>query len=215
MSSPAEAAVRAPSGKNAPAAAAAADDGVHSKKGSKRCARKGQTAHIFVSAAGEARVSWKVPGGRLHSRYYKFTPDGLESHPLPTWHKNVKWKVTSTYGRTQKNLSKAYAYCSTDGRAAKTWKTKVTAKRTGTKRCGAGQQVMIYDLSLGHVRHKFKYLKKGSKLRVHDLSRQGYLLGNRVTPTGLRKVKWVANAHEGPYQRGGVIKKIKLTCVKN
>ncbi len=81
VSSPAEAAVRAPSGKSVPAAAA--DDGVHSKKGSKRCARKGQTAHLFVSAAGEARVSWKVPGGKLHSRYYKFTPDGLESPPFP------------------------------------------------------------------------------------------------------------------------------------
>ncbi len=214
VNSPAEAAVRAPAGKNVPAAVSAAGDGVHSKQGAKSCARKGQTAHILVSALGEARVTWKVPGGKLHSRYYSFTLDGVETHPIPTWHKNVKWKVTSTYGKTKDNVTKAYAYCSTDGRAAKTWKTKITAKRSGTKRCGAGQQVMISDLSMGHVRHKFKYLKSGSKLHVHDLSRQGYLLGRRYTPTGLRAVKWVANAHEGPYQNGGKIRKIKVSCVK-
>ncbi|MFJ9406259.1 hypothetical protein [Streptomyces sp. NPDC101393] len=217
MSSPAEAAERAPSAKSAPAAGDGVQikgDGFHSKKGSTRCARKGQTAHILVTAAGEARVSWKVPGGKLHSRHYSFTLDGVETHPIPTWHKGVKWKVTSTYGRTKDNLTKVYAYCSTDGRAKKTWKTKVTAKRSGTKSCGAGQQVMINDFAMGHVRHKFKYLKKGSKLHVHDLSRQGYLLGRHYTPTGLRKVKWVANAHEGPYQNGGKIKKIKVTCVK-
>ncbi|MEV0323281.1 hypothetical protein ACIBKX_12145 [Streptomyces sp. NPDC050658] len=213
VSSPAAA---APSTKSAPAGdgVEAKGEGFHSKKGSKRCARKGQTAHIMVTALGEARISWKAPGGKLHSRLYSFTLDGLESHPIPTWRKGVKWKVTSTYGATKDNVTKAYAYCSKDGRATKTWKTKITAKRSGTKSCAVGRQVMINSFSSGHVRHKFKYPKKGSKLYVHDLSRQGYLLSRHYTPTGLRKVKWVVNAHEGPYQNGGKIRKVKLSCVK-
>ncbi|MGH4035244.1 hypothetical protein ACQB60_40740 [Actinomycetota bacterium Odt1-20B] len=195
----------------APVSAAA--DGFHSKKGTKSCGR-GKYAHVMVSAIGYARFSWKVPGGKVHSARYAFDPSGIATHPLPTWRKKVTWKVTSEWGATKKNLTKVYAYCSkTGGESKKGRSTKVMAKKTGTKHCGRGKQVVIRSWGMGWVRHKFKSTK-GSRVYTHDLARQGYLMDMRITPTGMRNVKYVARAHEGVYPNGGKLKEMKVYCGK-
>ncbi|MEU5001595.1 hypothetical protein [Streptomyces sp. NPDC021622] len=206
---PAAAATQA---KKAPAVAAA--DGFHSKKGTKSCGR-GKTAHVFVTAIGWTRLSWRVPGGKLHSARYAFDPSGMATHPLPTWHRKVQWKVTSDWGQGKKNLFKVYAYCSKDGGEKRSGRsTKVMARKSGTKSCARGKQVVIRSWGMGWVRHKFRSTKPGSKVYTHDLARQGYLMDTRLTPTGMRKVKWVAKAHEGVYHNGGKLREMNLYCGK-
>ncbi|MGH4030207.1 hypothetical protein ACQB60_14850 [Actinomycetota bacterium Odt1-20B] len=224
VSALAAAAVVAPVGASGPAQAAAATqgekgsvsvmgDGFHSKKGTKSCGR-GKYVHVAVSAVGYTRFSWKVPGGKVHSARYAFDPSGIASHPLPTWRKKVTWKVTSEWGRHKDNLNKVSAYCSKDGgQPRKSRSKKVMAKKSGTKHCGRGKQVVIRSRSMGWVRTKFKSTK-GGHLYTHDLTRQGYLMDTRLTPTGMRNVKYVVRAHEGVYQNGGKIKKVDAYCGK-
>ncbi|WP_371529273.1 hypothetical protein OG302_27875 [Streptomyces sp. NBC_01283] len=116
----------------------------------------------------------------------------------------MRWKVTNEWGAGKDNLSKVYAYCSKGGGKPRSGRsTKVMAKKSGTKSCARGKQVVIRSWGMGWVRHKFKSTKAGSRVYTHDLTRQGYLMDTRITPTNMRKVKWVARAHEGVYQNGG------------
>ncbi|MGH4029148.1 hypothetical protein ACQB60_09470 [Actinomycetota bacterium Odt1-20B] len=191
--------------------------GIHSRSGVKKCG-KGKTVWLWDAAVGRTRVSWKPAGGRLVSRKWAHTPDGISVRTIPTWRKSVKWKVTSIYGvgKKPKNLSKAYAYCSKNGWRVGAKPGKVNAKRSGVKRCPAGKTVMIEDSGIGSMEHKFKSLKRGSKVRTHAFGgSQGYLVTVRWTPTEMRSVKWVVNARNAKYLKGQIDGKkgVELYCI--
>jgi hypothetical protein len=101
----------------AKAEVAAKDGGFRSRKGGRACGKhqpKGDTAWFYISAVGKVRVTWKVPGGKLHSKIWPFDPTAITTRTIPTWKPNVYWKVTSVWG-TRKHLTKAFVYCSKTG----------------------------------------------------------------------------------------------------
>ncbi|MGH4030679.1 hypothetical protein ACQB60_17270 [Actinomycetota bacterium Odt1-20B] len=90
--------------------------GFHSKKGVKSCAKRGETVFVSIKAALKYRFTWKSPGGKLHSQHYWNASDGtIGIRKMPTWRKDVYWKVTSLPGKNTKALVKVYAYCSKTG----------------------------------------------------------------------------------------------------
>ncbi|MGW7080810.1 hypothetical protein ACWGH2_31115 [Streptomyces sp. NPDC054871] len=94
----------------------ASAQGFHSKKGLKSCSKRGETVFLSVKAALKYRFSWKSPGGKLHSQHYWNASDGsIGIRKIPTWRKDVYWKVTALPGDDTKTLVKVYAYCSKTG----------------------------------------------------------------------------------------------------
>ncbi|MGH4027750.1 hypothetical protein ACQB60_02295 [Actinomycetota bacterium Odt1-20B] len=195
------------------AAVAAEAGGFHSKKGKLTCRKKGETAWIWDSAAGASRVSWKPKGGHLVSRVWRHTPDGVSTRTIPTWRKNVTWKVTSHYGNG-KNLSKVYGYCSKTGWRVGKKSSGLGQKKTGVKRCPAGKTVYISSGGIGNIVHKFKPVGGGS-VRTHAFGgSQQILVTDRATPTELRAVKYSAQAynikHAVPNAKIG---RVELKCI--
>ncbi|MFE0098806.1 hypothetical protein [Streptomyces sp. NPDC059009] len=191
--------------------------GIHSRSGVKKCG-KGKTVWLWDEAIGRTRVSWKPGGGRLVSRKWAHAPDGISVRTIPTWRKSVKWKVTSIYGvgKKPKKLVKAYAYCSKNGWRVGAKPGKVGQQRSGVKRCPAGKTVMIEDSGIGSLEHKFKSLKRGSKVHTHAFGgSQGYLVTVRWTPTEMRSVKWVVNARNAKNLKGQELegKGVELYCI--
>ncbi|WP_371530179.1 hypothetical protein OG302_33445 [Streptomyces sp. NBC_01283] len=93
-----------------------AAQGFHSKKGLKSCSKRGETVFLSVKAALKYRFTWKSPGGKLHSQHYWNASDGtIGIRKIPTWRKDVYWKVTALPGKDTKTLVKVYAYCSKTG----------------------------------------------------------------------------------------------------
>ncbi|MEU3740750.1 hypothetical protein AB0E78_27270 [Streptomyces sp. NPDC032198] len=173
--------------------AVAAAGGFHSKKGTLKCRKPGETAWIWDSAAGRSRVSWKPAGGRLVSRVWKHSHDGISTRTVPTWRKSVTWKVTSVYGN-KKNLSKVYGYCSTQGWRVGKASDRLSQKKSGTKTCPAGKVVYISSGGIGNLKHRFKSTGGGA-LHTHNFGgSQQVLVTERATPTEMRSVKWRVEA---------------------
>ncbi|MGW5866046.1 hypothetical protein ACWFRJ_28115 [Streptomyces sp. NPDC055239] len=187
--------------------------GFHSKKGTLSCRKSGETAWIWDSAAGTSRVSWKPSGGRLVSRVWKHSHDGISTRTIPTWRKKVTWKVTSTYGN-KKNLSKVYGYCSKQGWRVGKASDKLSQKKSGTKTCPAGKTVYISSGGIGNMKHRFKSTGGGA-LRTHNFGgSQQVLVTERATPTEMRSVKWRVEAwsikNSIPNAQTG---RVKISCI--
>ncbi len=90
-----------------------------------------------------------------------------------------------------------------------------TEKEGGYKRCGKGQEVIITSKAVGHIVHKFKIPGKGHHVWTQDFGRRNPLLSDRVTPTGLRSVKYRIYALDVPGKyHGAKIESFRLLCRK-
>ncbi|MEU4997715.1 hypothetical protein [Streptomyces sp. NPDC021622] len=191
----------------------AAKAGFHTKKGTLKCRKRGETAWIWDSAVGASRVSWKPAGGRLVSRIWKHDPSGASTRTIPTWRKSVKWKVTSSWGNPN-NLNKVYGYCSSQGWRVGKASDKLKQKKSGTKTCPAGKTVYISSAGIGNIKHRFKSTGGGA-LRTHNFGgSQQVLVTDRATPTEMRSVKWRVEAwsikDQLPDAQTG---RVKLSCI--
>jgi hypothetical protein len=87
---------------------------------------------------------------------------------------------------------------------------------SGTKRCAAGQQVIISSSAGGRVLHKFHAPGKGHHVYTQDFGNtQGYLFTTRYTPTSMRAVTYSIIAKDVPGKvKNAFVEKKWLLCRK-